>query len=662
MSQARVSRTATGHPPRRSVQPWFFAYGLLGLVQNGAAPILLPLSAGTGAKGGLIYAAWASAGLLAPVLGAWADRRGHHLFLVLAGLPLSAAAIGAFSFVDGALPHAALAFVGGFGVVATSIVGTIFIVGHCPEEEWDERIGVLQGFVSAGQIAGLLLAGVCARLPHTAFLGASLALLAAWPIAWRWAPRDLAPVPRRAVRAPAPVGGEAAATGTQRVHHASLRGIASLGWLPHGGLRRFLGVWLLSYTATNAVAVMFPVALTHEFGAAAILPSGAYAAGILLSLPIYGLAGRWEHKGTAWGSADGLMRAGLVGRLVGTRGPRGARLRASSLGDVAGVGRLCPDASDLAAARRQQQHARGDLGASRSGRERGSAQRMHGARRDGGRNRGRRDHHRSGFWRAVRRRLRVRGRRGNRTPRPAFGKAERAARLVVGRAAACHPAKRQRDALRDAGAHQSGGGQHAAADRADRKGPLPAECCERGARNGRRALRSGQVRAEAGARRELGAGRAGTECQDVDGVAGVLGCQGFGQGQIEGLARGIGCEKGHRKEGDLARRHDHPCSRPGGPRPLDHARQKTTHQHQRRHDVDLDSGAQNVFGRGRERAVGTLAGVADEQVGLEALARLADGVAAGVGRKISRHRLDRAPLAFEFGRENLQGPGIAAGQ
>lgn len=299
-----------------AIQPWFFAYGLLGLVQNGAAPILLPLSAGNGAKGGLIYAAWASAGLLAPVLGAWADRHGRHLTLVLGGLLLGAAPLAAFPFAQGAAEHAVLAFLGGLGVIAVSIVGSIFIVGHAPAEQWDEQIGVLQAFVSGGQIAGLLLAGACARLPYVAFGGAAVALLAAWPIAWRFAPRDPASVLRREVRAPAPVGGEAAASGTQRLHHASLRGIVSLGWLPQGGLRRFLGVWLLSYTATNAVSVMFPVALTHEFGAAPILPSAAYAAGILLSLPIYRPAGHWEHRATTWGSPRGLLRAGLLSRAA----------------------------------------------------------------------------------------------------------------------------------------------------------------------------------------------------------------------------------------------------------------------------------------------------------------------------------------------------------
>ena len=296
------------------IQPWFFAYGLLGLVQNGAAPILLPLSAGNGANGGLIYAAWAAGGLLAPALGAWADRRSRHRTLVLGGLALAALALAIFPFAHGPAARAMLAFAGGLGAIAASIVGTIFIVGHCPKAEWDERIGLLQAFVSAGQVAGLLLAGASARFPQVAFLGAAGALLAAWPIAWWFAPSDPAPVARRTVTAPAPVGGEAAASGTQRLHHLSLRGIASLNWLPHGGLRRFLAAWLLSYTATNAVAVMFPVALTHEFHAAPILPSAAYAAGILLSLLLYRPAGRWEHRRTPWGSPEGLMRAGLLSR------------------------------------------------------------------------------------------------------------------------------------------------------------------------------------------------------------------------------------------------------------------------------------------------------------------------------------------------------------
>jgi MFS family permease len=300
---------------------WFFAYALIGLAQTGMAPILLPLAGG---YGGTLYSAWAAAGLLAPLLGHWSDQRQQHHNLAVGGLAVAAAAMAAFPLVEGLTAHVAVAFIGGLGSISASIMGTIFVVGATPRALWDERIGTLQAFLSTGQVVGLLLAGVLAHRPGVAF-GVEAAIFAlAIPPLWWFAPRDPMPVARRDVRAHASRGGEAGAAGAAMRIHLSLRGLGSLRWLPHGKLRQFLAVWLLSYTATNAVAVMFPVALTREFHQPAILPAAAYAAGITIGLPLYRLSARWEHRGSAASvlTVGLLLRAGVVAALAALAWPK----------------------------------------------------------------------------------------------------------------------------------------------------------------------------------------------------------------------------------------------------------------------------------------------------------------------------------------------------
>ena len=44
---------------------------------------------------------------------------------------------------------------------------------------------------------------------------------------------------------------------------------------------------LISYTAMNGVAVLFPVVITHQYAMPAILPASAYAVGVAASLLLY---------------------------------------------------------------------------------------------------------------------------------------------------------------------------------------------------------------------------------------------------------------------------------------------------------------------------------------------------------------------------------------
>jgi DHA1 family tetracycline resistance protein-like MFS transporter len=292
-------------------EAWYVAYALLGVVSNGLVPILLPLSTRHGIDSGLVYGSFSLTGLAAPMLGGWSDRRQGHRTLLIGGLALAAFGIFLFPLIHGLAAHMAAAATAGLGTIAASTVGTMFILQTAPKPEWDERIGSLQGWISTGQIAGLLIAGMLATRPTIAFEGAAACLLCGVWIAWRYAPASGEAVPRAAVVRQPPVGGEAGITHHQ-FHRISLHGLRTLVRLPCGDLARFLGVWLLSLSATYAVTVMLPVAMTREYGTTALLPSAAYAAGIALSLPLYPLSGRWEARSSGYR----VMLAGLRGRIA----------------------------------------------------------------------------------------------------------------------------------------------------------------------------------------------------------------------------------------------------------------------------------------------------------------------------------------------------------
>jgi predicted MFS family arabinose efflux permease len=109
------------------------------------------------------------------------------------------------------------------------------------------------------------------------------------------------------------VGGDAGvAVAHRHGHHVGWQDLGAYLKVINRNLRRFLIVWLIAYPAMNGFATLFPVAMTHEFGMDPILPSGAYAIGVGLSLLIYNPVGMATHR---IGGGRMLM-AGLGARLV----------------------------------------------------------------------------------------------------------------------------------------------------------------------------------------------------------------------------------------------------------------------------------------------------------------------------------------------------------
>jgi MFS family permease len=171
-----VRRSGAIYLPRNA---WFVSYGLLGLTQNGLVPVLMPLVAANSAAAGLTYAAFSFLGLFAPLLGAWADRTGRHRDLLIWGTFGAGCLLLPFAAAHG-LPRILLAAGAGLGVMATTTAGNVLAIQGVPEADWDARVALLQRYVSAGQVIGLVAAGVLAqRSVGLGFVVSGVALLAA---------------------------------------------------------------------------------------------------------------------------------------------------------------------------------------------------------------------------------------------------------------------------------------------------------------------------------------------------------------------------------------------------------------------------------------------------------------------------------------------------
>ncbi|WP_428393362.1 MFS transporter [Lichenicoccus sp.] len=295
----------------RAAPRWIACYAILGLVQSGMVPIILPLAAAPGPTSGFTYAAFAASGVAAPFVGAWSDRHRRHRATLVAGLILAALASFAHALPGDVSQHMLSAAAIGLGVSSASTVATMFIVEVEPQTQWDGLIGILQAFMSGGQLLGLLLAGVLG-LRHTAdaLVLCGVLLLLAVPVALRYAPDPVVVVSRPELRPRPPRSGDAAAIGAQRQFHRITR--EAIAGLAHSGLAWFLGSWLLSYTATNGLSVMIAVVMVRSYGSDATLPTTAYAIGVGLSLLLYSRVASWDTRLGAWK----VMRAGLAIRAV----------------------------------------------------------------------------------------------------------------------------------------------------------------------------------------------------------------------------------------------------------------------------------------------------------------------------------------------------------
>jgi MFS family permease len=270
------------------IEPWFLAYGCLGVVQGGMLPLLLPLSAGGSTHAGTIVGVMNLAGLTAPFWGHLADRRRLHRQVLLAGMLAALAALLLMPIQLGLPLKIMVAAVLGVGFAAANTVANMFIVEVRPPDEWDNRIGALQAISGLGQVIGLLLAGLIGGRFALAFGVAAALVAASVPMAWLTLRGIHVPMRRGAATAHPPLGGEGWAGSPQRMFHIpTWQGLWTLLQELQMPFARLMVVWLVAFIAISAVMTMFPLALIRVFGVSTGLPATTFAFAAGASLLTY---------------------------------------------------------------------------------------------------------------------------------------------------------------------------------------------------------------------------------------------------------------------------------------------------------------------------------------------------------------------------------------
>lgn len=313
--------------PTRPIAPWYLAYLILGLLTSGLLPFLLPLMVADVSHqlGTVAYVSGAyNLGLLpAPALGALAERRQLYRPMFFGGFVVLGLALAAFPSVSSLLPWFLLALTMGVATGAIATVATLFIVDFTPRSEWELRIGWLQSFNDAGQLAGLLLASVFADGQFgTGFMvAACLALLAALvggiglPVRERSRTRRrnpighlrLQPLLRPTQLGPA-LGGL-----LQQSHHLQWAALRSLPKALRAPFGRFLLAWAAYNFGVAAFFAYYPLVMRQLYGIPPTVTAVAYAAaagiGIFLFVAASKLAIRYGSRA--------VFQSGLALRLFG---------------------------------------------------------------------------------------------------------------------------------------------------------------------------------------------------------------------------------------------------------------------------------------------------------------------------------------------------------
>ncbi len=285
---------------RRWAEPWYLAYALLGAVIGGLMPILLPLAMnqrGGAAQVGLVMAALNLGGLFSPLWGALADRSRLYRWLLVGGLLVTALGILLFLFAQSALAWYTLALIQGMGAAGAATLANLLVVETHPRREWDQRIGWLQTAYGAGQVVGLLLAGLLSQAhPSLGFLiAAGLAVVALIP-AWR-APsvaarrlrvRPLLSLVRHTRWHPsAPL---------RYFHFPRRLPFRHFGRILRSPFGIFLLSWFLALSGSIGFFALYPVLMQQAFQIDASVSSTAMAVAVGIGLFFYPLAARWSER------------------------------------------------------------------------------------------------------------------------------------------------------------------------------------------------------------------------------------------------------------------------------------------------------------------------------------------------------------------------------
>ncbi|MCS4276268.1 MFS family permease [Mycetocola sp. BIGb0189] len=259
-------------------QPWYVAYALVGMMMLGVAPIFIPLSVEDGGKNGatlvgVVVAAFYAGGLLAPVLGSLADRKGLQRGVFLWSFPVMALAMIGFAFASNVWIWVPLALIfGGAGSLAGTVAG-LFIVEARPMKEWNNRLSWFRLAYGVGQVVGLIIAALAATQLRFGWI-LSAVLLATGFFLGR------AQLPRLKPAAPAQPS-------------TRTSGVATL---VRGKIGVFLLTWLLTMMGVQTFFNVVPLVMRDAFAVTPSMSSILFLIGAALGTLCYPLAGTVANK------------------------------------------------------------------------------------------------------------------------------------------------------------------------------------------------------------------------------------------------------------------------------------------------------------------------------------------------------------------------------
>ncbi len=299
-------------------QTWYPAYGILGALTSLAA-ILLPITMADArlppSHIGMVMSSLSVGVLLSPLWGRLADRTRAYRAIFSVGFILVGLSFAAFCVTRSPLVWALVALLQGVGVAAVSTVASLLVVVSNSRSEWDQHIGWLQSYNTAGQVAGLALAGV---LSSTQGLQLAAALsLPAILLAFRVS-CDGAKSPLGARSATALAASTRLTRRTELFTRTPFHAldapllIADLRQLALSRFGRFLAGWFSLTLATSAFFSLYPVMMPRVYGISAQLVAELYAVAILFTLPLYSLVGRWSERF----GAGRMLRIGAGARAL----------------------------------------------------------------------------------------------------------------------------------------------------------------------------------------------------------------------------------------------------------------------------------------------------------------------------------------------------------
>lgn len=310
----------------RRIAPWYVAYLILGLLTSGLLPFLLPLlivdvSHQLGTVG-YVTGAYNLGLLPAPLFGRLAERAHLHRPLFFGAFAVLALAFGALPHVSGVGPWFVLALSIGIATGAAATIATLFIVDFTPRTEWEPRIGWLQSFNGAGQLAGLLIGGAFAQGGFaTGFGVAALLAVAAIVVGHIGLPADgshrvrdaalghlsLLPLLRPPQLGPSLDGL------LHHSHHLQWAGLSVLRTALRGPFGHVLLAWAAYSFGVAAFFAYYPLMLRHSYGVPPELTAIVYAIAAGVGVFLYLLAGRLSAR---FGGRR-VFRAGVAVRILG---------------------------------------------------------------------------------------------------------------------------------------------------------------------------------------------------------------------------------------------------------------------------------------------------------------------------------------------------------